>query len=33
MVAGNWRVVDGMIPAFDTATLITAHTSAARTFS
>jgi len=33
MVAGNWRVVDGAIPGFDTAALIADHTAAARKFS
>ncbi|PLX36340.1 MAG: 8-oxoguanine deaminase [Hyphomicrobiales bacterium] len=33
MVAGEWRVVDGMIPGFDTAKLIAEHSAAAKTFA
>lgn len=33
MVAGQWRVVDGAIPGFDTAGLIAAHSAAARRFA
>ena len=33
MVAGEWRVVDGAIPGFDTARLIAEHSAAARRFA
>jgi 8-oxoguanine deaminase len=33
MVAGQWRVIDGAIPGFDTARLIAEHSAAARRFA
>lgn len=33
MVAGDWRVIDGAIPGFDTAKLIAEHSAAARRFA
>jgi len=33
MVAGEWRVIDGMVPGLDTRALIAAHSEAARKFA